>query len=202
MTIRPIAQTNARMLNHVEFVYAPGERLLVRRFLEALGFRVLDPQTDPLPDDLGPAAGPYLIVFLDPDDDDLIDNVVYASEASPEQWAFESAVRSTIESEPAIAERLGALKRAYADRPQAMTHVGIAYPNTEAVTRTVARLEGDAELAERVTLSDVFLPGKPGSVDDRVVQAFVYTDLLAVGLLCGGQQFELQVRLDEGGRST
>ena len=60
----------------------------------------------------------------------------------------------------------------------------------------MARLASNEDLRDRITLSDVFVPGGPGSVDDRVTQAFVHTDLLSVGLLLGGQQFELQVRHD------
>jgi hypothetical protein len=196
MTARPLSNPTARMLNHVEFVYAPGDRALVRKLFEALGFRVLDPQTDPTPAALGPAAGPYLIVFLDPDNEDLIDNVLYASEASEAQWQFESAIRDRLAADAAFAEQHTALRSAYAELPQAMTHVGIGYPNADEVKTAMKRLSTTPDLSERIELSDVFMPGGPGSVDDRVVQAFVYTDLISVGLLCGGQQIELQVRLD------
>lgn len=184
------------MLNHVEFVYAPGDRPLVRRLFEALGFRVLDPQTDPTPKELGPAAGPYLIVFLDPDHGDLIDNVLYASEASDAQWRFESAIRDQLETNAEFAASHAAFRAAYSALPQAMTHVGVGYPNAQEIKTAIERISATPDLARRVELSEVYEPGGPGSVDDRVVQAFVYTDLISVGLLCGGQQIELQVRLD------
>lgn len=196
MTTRPLDRPGARLLNHVELVYAPGERALARALLEALGLRVLDPQVDPTPPALGPAAGPYLIVYVDDGDDDLIDNVVYASEASAEQWALESALRARIDEDADLQARLDDHRAAYARLPQAMTHVGIAYASTEEVREAVGRLAADPALADRTTRSAVFEPGDPGSVDDRVTQAFVYTDVLAVGLLLGGQQFELQVRHD------
>lgn len=198
MTARPLVKPAARMLNHVEFVYAPGDRALVRKLFEALGFRVLDPQIDPVPKELGPAAGPYLIVFLDPDDEDLFDNVLYASEASEAQWRFETAIRDQIASNQEIAERYAAYKAGFSVLPQAMTHVGVAYPNAGEVAAAMTRLSTMPGLATRLELSAVFEPGGPGSVDDRVVQAFVYTDLISVGLLCGGQQLELQVRLVGG----
>lgn len=198
MTARPLDRPRAHLLNHVEFVYAPGDRALVRAFLEALGLRVLDPQTDPTPPELGPAAGPYLIVYLAEGDDDLIDNVVYASEVRPEQWAFESALRDRVAADGELQFLQAAHRGAYAALPQAMPHVGLAYPSTEEVKDAIARLAASEDLEERLTLSDVFEPGGPGSVDDRVTQAFVHTDLLSVGLLLGGQQFELQVRHDEG----
>ena len=94
MATRPLDRPGARMLNHVELAYAPGERALARQLLEALGFRVIDPQTDPIPENLGPAAAPYLIVYLDSDDGDVFDNVMYASQANEAQWRFECALRS------------------------------------------------------------------------------------------------------------
>ena len=196
MNSRPLERPGAHLLNHVEFVYAPGDRALVRSFFEALDLRVLDPQTDQTPPELGPAAGPYLIVHLAEGDDDLIDNVVYASEARPEQWAFESALREHISEEGELASLQSAYRAAYAELPQAMTHVGLAYASTHEVEHAMARLASNEDLRDRITLSDVFEPGGPGSVDDRVTQAFVHTDLLSVGLLLGGQQFELQVRHD------
>lgn len=196
MTARPLSRPNARLLNHVEFVYAPGERALARMLFEGLGFRVVDPQTDPVPDELGPAAAPYLIIFLDPGDEDLIDNVLYASQASDAQWRLETAIRERIQDDPTTASAHADFRAAHARLPQAMTHVGIAYPNADEVQAAITRLAAIPELTTRLQLSDVFLPGDPGSVDDRVVQAFVYTDLISVGLLCGGQQLELQARLD------
>jgi hypothetical protein len=184
------------MLNHVELVYAPGERALARTLLEGLGFRVLDPQTDPIPENLGPAAAPFLIVYLDPDNGDVIDNVLYASEAKEAQWRFERALADRLERDEELARLHRKLRGAYVSMPQAMTHFGVGYPSAEEVEAAIARLAATPELEGRVTLSDVYAPGGPGSVDDRVVQAFVYTDVVSVGLLCGGQQIELQVRLD------
>ncbi len=196
MTNRPLTRPNARLLNHCEFVYAPGDRGRVRQLFEGLGFRVLDPQTDPTPAHLGPAAGPYLIVYLDDEEEDLIDNVLYASEAGEEQWRFESALRSRMDEDDELSALHRGFRDAYARLPQAMTHVGIGYANAHEVKAAMARLSEIPELEGRLTLSDIYEPGDPGSVDDRVVQAFVYTDLVSVGLLCGGQQIELQVRLD------
>jgi hypothetical protein len=186
------------MLNHVELVYAPGERALARKLLEGLGFRVVDPQTDPIPENLGPAAGPFLIVYLDPADDDVFDNVLYVSEAREEQWRFESALRDRLAKDEELAALHRGLREAHAGLPQAMTHFGVAYPSAREVEEALARLAAIPELEGRVTLSPVYVPGGPGSVDDRVAQGFVYTDVVAVGLLAGGQQIELQVRLDGG----
>ena len=45
-----------RLLNHVEFVYAPGERELAKRLFRALGCRVVDPQEDDAPEETHPSA--------------------------------------------------------------------------------------------------------------------------------------------------
>lgn len=41
----------------------------------------------------------------------------------------------------------------------------------------------------------VFGPGDPGAVVDTMVQAFVWTDVIASGLLTIGQHIELQWQL-------
>jgi hypothetical protein len=184
------------MLNHVELSYAPGERRLAKLLLQGLGFRVLDPQTDERPANLGPAAAPFLIVYIDPAEGDVFDNVIYASEALLDQWKFEQAIRERLANDAALAELHGAYCGAHSRMPQAMTHFGIAYPSGEEVEAALERIAKTPELEGRVTLSKVYRPGEPGSVDDRVIQAFVYTDVVSTNLLFGGQQIELQVRLD------
>jgi hypothetical protein len=196
MTRQSSIQPGARLLNHIELAYAPGERPLARTLLEGLGFRVLDPQTDPIPANLGPAAGPYLIVYLDPANDDVIDNVIYVSEVGSDQWRFECALRTRIEEDEDLASLQRDFRSRFVDSPQAMTHFGVAYPSGEEIDRVMQELASNRELDGRISLTEVYRPGSPGSVDDRVIQGFVYTDVLSTGLLCGGQQIELQVRLD------
>ena len=193
---RALSDAIARMLHHAEFVYAPGERDLAARFFRALGCRVLDPQKDPLPANLGPAAGPYLIVYLDAGVDDVIDNVFYASEVTPPQWKFEECLRAQLTSNAALAESARAMRENFARLPQATTHLGLAFPSVEELEATVERISTDPELADRVQLSKIYRPGEPGSADVRIVQTFVHTDVCSNGVLAIGQQFELQVRVD------
>ncbi|MBW2361827.1 MAG: hypothetical protein JRG84_13040 [Deltaproteobacteria bacterium] len=193
---RNLCDPNAKMLNHAELVYAPGERDLVARFFRALGCRVLDPQTDPLPENLGPAAGPYLIIYLDAGDDDVIDNLFYASEVLPVQWEFEKSLRAQLSADKALAEAERAMRKNFAQQPQAMTHLGLAFPSVDELEAAVERIGADPELADRAQLSKIYRPGEPGHADERVVQTFVHTDLCSGGVLTTGQQFELQVRLD------
>ena len=66
----------------------------------------------------------------------------------------------------------------------------------EELEAAVERVQATPELEGRAKLSAVFKPGGPGSLDDRVVQTFIHTDICSSGSLALGQQFELQVRLD------
>jgi hypothetical protein len=193
---RPLSHPTAKMLSHLELIYAPGERALAATLLRALGFRVLDPQTDPIPANLGPAAAPFLIVYVDPESDDVFDNVLYVSEVSAPQRRFEAALRERLAEDGELGKLHEELRAAYANEPQGMTHIGVGFASAEEVERACERVARNPQLAGRVVVSPVFRPGGPGSLDDRVVQAFVYTDVVATGLLCAGQQIELQVRVD------
>jgi hypothetical protein len=192
---RAILEPTCRLLNHTEMFYAPGDRAAARALFRAIGCRVLDPQEEDGPADLGPAAGPYLIVFVDPDSPDLIDNVMYCSEVEPAQWQLEQALRERIASDATLQARYEAFEDCFARYPQGMTHFGVAMTE-EGLARAFERLERAPELAGRIRLSGPFRPGEPGSVDARVIQGFVRTDVVSTGLLLGGQQIELQVRLD------
>jgi len=50
----------------------------------------------------------------------------------------------------------------------------------------------DSGLAGRVAVAGVFRPGDPSAVTDTMIQAFVWTDVVAAGLLTLGQHIELQ----------
>lgn len=192
---RPLPHPTAKMLSHAELVYGPGERGLAATLLRALGFRVLDPQTDPIPANLGPAAAPYLIVYMDPKSEDVFDNVLYCSESCAAQQRFEKALRERMAKDAELAGLHEELRTAFAKVPQGMTHIGVGYPSPREVEQALAAVAAEPALAGRVTVSQVYRPGGPGSLDDRVVQGFVYTDLLSTGLLCAGQQIELQYQV-------
>lgn len=192
---RSLLEPSVRLLNHTEMVYAPGDRTLARELFRAVGCRVLDPQEESGPDDLGAAAGPYLIVFVDPESTDLIDNVLYASEVPPAQWAFEQAIAGRVEDDDELRSALDAYNASFHTFPQGMTHFGIAM-NERQLDDCLARIGATPEFSGRLEVTGVFRPGDPGSVDPRVIQAFVRTDIISTGLLTAGQQIELQVRLD------
>jgi hypothetical protein len=163
-------------LNHVELVYRPGERELAKRVFEVLGFRPVD------------RGGTWFTTFVAGGGSDWSNNVLYASEVTPEQWAFEQS----------LAEQ-GVERDAYIDRlrlePQRSCHFGIrvaGQDTLEAACERVSRAGAGGELAGRIRLAGVFRPGHPGTVVDTMVQAFVWTDVVASGLLTLGQHIELQ----------
>lgn len=192
---RRLPHPSAKLLSHCELVYGPGDRELAATLLRAIGFRVLDPRKDPIPGNLGPAADPYLIVYLDPKGDDVFDNVLYCSEACGEQQRFESALRARMAQDAELAGLHRELCDAFVKLPQGMTHIGVGYASPREVEEALARVAAEPALRGRVRTTKVYRPGEEGSLDERVVQGFVYTDVLSTGLLCAGQQIELQYQV-------
>lgn len=192
---RSVLQPSARILNHTEMVYAPGDRALARELFRAIGCRVLDPQEEDGPDDLGAAAGPYLIIFVEPESSDLIDNVLYASEVPPTQWDLETQLRARLDTDESLRSSYDAFNASFESYPQGMTHFGVAM-NEQQLDAALDRIASNPAFDGRLKVTGVYRPGDPGSVDPRVIQAFLRTDIVSTSLLTAGQQIELQVRLD------
>jgi hypothetical protein len=192
---RSVLQPTSRLLNHSEVFYAPGDRALARELFRAIGCRVLDPQEEEGPPDLGAAAGPYLIIFVDPKSTDLIDNVMYASEVEPAQWQLEQALRERIAADASLRARYDDYRACFTRYPQGMTHLGVAM-NEKQLDAALERIAATPEFKGRLELAGPFRPGDPGSVDPRVIQGFIRTDIVSSGFLLAGQQIELQARLD------
>lgn len=171
-----------RLINHIETVYRPGERDIARDALEVLGCRVIELQG-------------FLFGVLDPDSGNGIDNAIYSSEVTPEQWQFEEALAATFDHSTPLGEASRHYREQMAARPQYVFHFGIAFTSPEAWEEAVARID-DASwnhptLAGRIEVAGAFRPGDAGSMGDQL-QAFIHTDALSSGLLSVGQQIELQ----------
>jgi hypothetical protein len=182
-----VAAPLTRRLNHVELVYAPGERGLATRALELLGCRV---------EDMG---GPFLTAYVGENEHDIANNVLYASEVTAEQWAFEKDLSAMLAANGPLAETARAYLERLRDEPQRSCHFGLRFASEDSYEQVLERLRNvavtDPELGERLTLSGVFRPGDPGAYSKIMIQAFVRTDVLASGLLSMGQHFELQWQL-------
>jgi len=169
-----------RQLTHVELVYRPGERPLAVELLELLGCRVVD------------RGGVYFTAFVEPTDADYVTNVLYASEVTPRQWELEQA----LEAQAALAGPMQAYAELLRHEPQRSFHFGFRVPEEAALAATLDDIRSasarDSGLAGRVAVAGVFRPGDPSAVTDTMIQAFVWTDVVAAGLLTLGQHIELQ----------
>jgi hypothetical protein len=172
----------ARLLSHVELVYAPGERALVARAFELLGCSVHD------------GGGRYLVVRAT-DDGTFTENVWYASEVTPEQWSLERALHARA-ADDGFSRALDGYAALASSRPQDAPHFGIQYAESDDLDAAVGRVarvdELAPELAGRVTVARRIEPGDPASLSPNVVQVFLRTSLFASGVLAFGQVVELQ----------
>jgi len=179
-----------RRITHLELLHRPGERAQAQRLLELLGCRVLD------------RGGHFFSAFVEPEVTDYLDNILYASEVTPQQWAFERRLEVAATEGP-LAQARSAWSEHMRAHPQYTYHFGLRLPSEEALDAALARIreagrEG-GELAGRVEVVGVFRPGDPDAATDTMVQAFVRTDIVACGLVTLGQHIELQWHLPPAG---
>ena len=173
-----------RRLTHVELLHRPGERDLAKRFFELLGCETID------------RDGHWFTSFVDPAaPKDWSTNVLYASEVGEEQWALEQVLAA----EPAVQRHREERRR----RPQYGAHFGFRVGAPEALDEVVARVaeagRTGADFAGRVAVDGVYRPGEDGAIAPNMVQAFIWTDVVAAGLLSFGQHIEIQWHLPGGG---
>ncbi len=183
MTAPPLA---SRQLTHVELLYRPGERALAVQVLSLLGCEVLD------------RGGHWFTAFVEPaapGPRDYANNVMYASEVTPAQWQLESALSTGIGD-----DRTTYVREMRRD-PQHSAHFGFRVPDRAALDAVLARVtaaaESDPELTGRLAVDGVFEPDAPDAIATTMVQAFVWTDVVATGLLSLGQHIEIQVHSDD-----
>lgn len=173
-----------RMLNHVEMLYQPGERRLAIKALEALGCKV--------------AGGdrPTMTAHVALDGEDAVNNVLYASEVAPEQWALEQAFKRATQSNTDLAKAYAVYQDRYRNRPHGIAHFGIRYPSYAKLEAALAHLEKHlaAELRGRFSVTHVYRPADADRRTDTLIQAFVATDIIASGLFVFGQLIELQAQ--------
>jgi len=173
-------------LNHVEMVYRPGERQLALDVLGVLGCHTMD------------SGGIWARGLVDAGRTELAgdsNNVVYVSEVTPEQWALEVTMSAALHDGP-----LAGPWSAYAGRlrtePQRSSHFGIRCPDRAAFDErldAVRAAGADGPLAGRIELVGLYFPGDPGAVSPRLAQAFVWTDVIAAGVIALGQHIEVQL---------
>ncbi len=173
-----------RLLNHLEMVYRPGERHLVTKLFTALGCTVTD------------TGHTHLGIAVGATDKYGLNNALYASEVTSEQWALEQLLQKALAGESQLSAAFAGYEEKFRRHPQLTSHFGIRYPSFDAVEKTLDHLQNrlDPELKGRVEVKGIFRPGEPGSMSDFIMQAFIKTDVAASGLITFGQHIELQAQ--------
>jgi hypothetical protein len=179
-------------LSHLEVLYQPGERELAVRFFELLGCSVRD---TPQVNDTGTT---YMIVSPDPADDDPINNTFYLSQVRPQQEQLEAVLASRIADDAELGKVVEAYRHRARTTPFGVPHFGLRFPSFESIEPVLQRLEAitDPDLARRVSVR-IVRPTDPASMSGNLIQAFVYTDIVAVGLFSVGQLIELQAQKEQ-----
>ncbi len=174
---------DGKLLGHVELLHRPGERNVICKVMDTLGFGVLD-----RPDQR------YLIFNVDKARANNATNVIYASEVTQEQWRFEQLLQKDLGANKELGQAFQDYVRLFKRKPQDATHFGIrmSVSMLEDAVKRVRAASKEGPLAGRVEVSATFYPGDPGSLSKTLVQAFIKTDVFAAGLLTLGQHVELQ----------
>ncbi len=172
-----------RRLNHVEFAHRPGEAGLAIALFEALGCTCQLIDTPPY--------GKYIVVSLDGSPHG--ENDMFASEAEPEQLAFEAALQRLIGQD---GSEMAALRKLQTERPYRATHIGLRMPSVAALDEVITRLGSLSRglLAGRLELGLTMSRGEAEarSTSSPLHQIWVWTDVISNGLLTVGQMIELQ----------
>jgi hypothetical protein len=176
-------------ITHSECIYAPGDGELVKELFVALGFAVT--KVEPYP---------YIIAHVDPDVMDVMSNVIYASELTEMQQQFEKTLQSTLASSQEFREATDNWEKDFRDDPQRSVHFGFEYASRDSFQATIDRLREASgpgkPLEGRLLVTGVYFPGDEGSITETMAQGFVWTDVMASGILTFGQHLELQWHIE------
>jgi len=178
-----------RGLNHVELLYQPGERALAIKFATLLGCATMETsQTN----DTGST---YICVHPDADDRDMMNNIMYLSEMRAPQRKLEEVLRAKISADKELADATEIYRDRAKNHPFGVPHFGLRFPSFESIEPVLDRLErnDDPEMKGRYSLK-VIRPDNAVSMTSQLIQAFVYTDIVATGLFSLGQVIELQAQ--------
>jgi hypothetical protein len=177
-------------ITHSECIYAPGDGDLVKELFIALGFAVT--KVEPYP---------YIIAHVDPEVMDVMSNVIYASELTEMQQQFEKTLQSTLAASQEFRDATDNWEKDFRDDPQRSVHFGFEYANRDSFAATIDRLREACApgkpLEGRLLVTGVYYPGDEGSITETMAQGFVWTDVMASGILTFGQHLELQWHIED-----
>lgn len=180
---------NGKGLNHVEVLYQRGERELAMDFTRMLGCTPI-----PTPQ-VNETGSTYICVHPDDDDRDGMNNVLYLSEIRAPQHELEQGLRARFARDADLSELVRVYRYKAENLPYGIPHFGLRFPSFESVEPVLQRLENCAAPAmkDRVKVKAI-RPTDPEALTSNLIQAFVYTDIIATGLFCLGQVIELQAQ--------
>ena len=180
-------------LNHVEVLYQRGERELAMELTRMLGCTPI-----PTPQ-MNETGSTYICVHPDDEDRDGMNNVLYLSEIRAPQHDLEQCLREKFAADDELSDRVQAYRHKAEHLPYGIPHFGLRFPSFESIEPVLERLEScsDPAMKDRVKLLAI-RPGDPEALTSNLIQAFVYTDIIATGLFCLGQVIELQAQRADG----
>ena len=117
-----------RLLNHVETVFRPGEEEVARKLWETLGCKVSH-------------MGKILTVFVDPNIKDYKDTVIYSSQVTKRQWAFDEQLAESLAPDTDLGQAWGTYREHLERVPQMSFHFGIRFAQLADWEAAVARVE-------------------------------------------------------------
>ena len=176
-------------LNHIETLYQRGERELAMDFVRLLGCTPI-----PTPQ-VNETGSTYICVHPDDNDRDAMNNVLYLSEIRPAQAEFERRLRVSLGKDTELAGALAAYRHKAETLPYGIPHFGLRFPSFESIEPVLDALEqcSDPAMTGRFQVMAI-RPGDPAALSQDLIQAFVYTDIVACGLFSLGQVIELQAQ--------
>ncbi len=180
-------------LNHVETLYQRGERELAMQFARMLGCTPIEtPQVNE-------TGSTYICVHPDDDDRDGMNNVLYLSEIRSAQVALEEQLRASLTRETGLADAVATYRHKAETLPYGIPHFGLRFPSFASIEPVLNALENctDPAMQGRFTIMAI-RPGDKRALTQDLIQAFVYTDIIASGLFCLGQVIELQAQRGAG----
>ena len=180
-------------LNHIETLYQRGERELAIDFVRLLGCTPI-----PTPQ-VNETGSTYICVHPDDQDRDGMNNVLYLSEIRPAQAALEEQLRVSLGKDADLAGALGVYRHKAETLPYGIPHFGLRFPSFESIEPVLDMLENcsDPAMQGRFQVSAI-RPGDAAALSQEIIQAFVYTDIIACGLFSLGQVIELQAQRGAG----
>lgn len=180
---------DGKALNHLEVLYQRGERELAMDFMRLLGC-IPEPTSQ-----INDTGSSYICVFPEPNDRDPINNVFYLSEIREPHFQLEQAMKATLARDGELAGALDVYRHRATTLPYGIPHFGLRFPNFASIEPVLDALENISDPAMKGRVQVMALrPDDPRALSPDLIQAFVYTDIVANGFFCFGQVIELQAQ--------